>query len=68
MNATTATPAKGQTPPAHIGMFQLLNGMFVAGAISCLAQLGIPDLVENGPKSADELATAMEWTRGRSTG
>jgi len=59
MTATTATPAKGQTPPAHVGMFQLLNGLFVAGAISCLAQLGIPDLVENGPKSADELATAI---------
>jgi len=59
MNATTATPAKGKTPPAHVGMFQLLNGMFVAGAISCLAQLGIPDLVEHGPKSADELATAV---------
>lgn len=54
MNATTA--AKGQTPPAHADMFQLLNGMFVAGTISCLAQLGIPDLVEHGPKSADELA------------
>ena len=54
MNATTA--AKGQTPPAHAGMFPLLSGMLVAGAISCLAQLGIPDLVEHGPKSADELA------------
>ena len=59
MNATTATTAKGQTPPAHTGMFQLLNGMFVAGAISCLAQLGIPDLVEHGPKSAEELASRV---------
>src|SRR5258707_6143151 len=59
MNATTVSPGKGKTPPAHVGMFQLLNGMFVAGAISCLAQLGIPDLVEHGPKSADELATAI---------
>src|SRR5258708_4704062 len=59
MNATTATLARGKTPPAHVGMFQLLNGMFVAGAISCLAQLGIPDLVEHGPKSAAELATAV---------
>src|SRR5229473_7871379 len=59
MSATTATSAKGQTPPAHVGMFQLLNGVFVTGAISCLARLGVPDLVEHGPKSADELAKQM---------
>src|SRR5437867_8364247 len=56
MNATTA---KGQTPPAHVGMFQLLNGVYITGAISCLARLGVPDLVEHGPKSAYELATAV---------
>src|SRR5882757_1447545 len=59
MNVTTATTAKGQTPPAHVGMFQLLNGVFVTGAISCLARLGVPDLVEHRPKSAEELATAI---------
>jgi hypothetical protein len=59
MNATTATSAKGQTPPAHVGMFQLLNGVFIVGALSCLARLGIPDLVEHGPKSADELAAQV---------
>jgi len=57
--ATTATTAKGQTPPAHAGIFQLLNGVFITGALSCLARLGVPDLVEQGPKSADELATAI---------
>jgi hypothetical protein len=59
MNATTATSARGQTPPAHVGMFQLLNGVFVVGALSCLARLGIPDLVEHGPKSAEELAAQV---------
>src|SRR2546425_3102353 len=59
MNATPATTAKTQTPPAHVGMFQLLNGVFVVGAVSCLASLGVPDLVEHGPKSADELANAI---------
>jgi hypothetical protein len=59
MNATTATSAKGQTPPAHVGMFQLLNGVFIVGALSCLARLGIPDLVEHGPKSADELGAQV---------
>jgi copper chaperone CopZ len=38
-------------------MLQLLNGAHVAGAVSCLAQLGIPDLVEAGPRSAEELAS-----------
>src|SRR6266852_1530413 len=56
MNATTA---KTQTPPAHLGIFQLLNGICVAGAIAGLAQLAIPDLVEHGPKSADELAAEV---------
>jgi O-methyltransferase/methyltransferase family protein len=64
-SATTATAGKGQTltkgqtPPAHVSMFQLLNGVYIAGAISCLARLGVPDLVEHGPKSAEELAAAI---------
>ena len=48
-----------QSAPAHVGMLQLLNGAYVAGAISCLAQLGIPDLIESAPKSPDELATQI---------
>src|SRR5713226_2162455 len=56
MNATTA---KTPTPLAHVGIFQLLNGVFIVGALSCLARLGVPDLLERGPKSADELATAI---------
>src|SRR5271156_2296488 len=51
--------AERETPPAHVGILQLLNGAHVAGAVSCLAQLGIPDLVEAVPKSADELATQI---------
>jgi O-methyltransferase domain len=49
-------PTLTQTPPAHVGMFQLLQGAMVTGAISCVAQLGIPDLIDAGPKSAPELA------------
>ena len=67
MNVKTATTAKDRTPPAHVGMFQLLNGVFITGAISCLARLGVPDLVEHGPKSADELATAIGADPPRST-
>jgi hypothetical protein len=35
---------------------QLLTGAHIAGAIACLAQMEIPDLVQAGPKSAEELA------------
>jgi hypothetical protein len=35
---------------------QMLGGAQVAGAIGCLAKLGLPDMVEAGPKSADDLA------------
>ena len=45
-----------QKPPAHVGVFQLLGGIGIGGALASLAQLGIPDLVEHGPKSADELS------------
>ncbi|HEV3205752.1 MAG TPA: methyltransferase [Terriglobales bacterium] len=55
----TPIPGPGQTPPAQVGMMQLLNGAHVAGAVSCLAQLGIPDLVEAAPKSAEELASQI---------
>ncbi len=48
--------AEHPAPPAHVGILQLLNGAHVAGAVSCLAQLGIPDLIEATPKSAEELA------------
>jgi len=48
--------AERQTPPAHVGIFLLLNGAHVAGAVSCLAQLGVPDLIEAAAQSAEELA------------
>ena len=48
-----------QTPPAHVGILQLMNGVLIAGAVSCLARLGIPDLVEAAPKSAQELAAQI---------
>ncbi|HEV2615096.1 MAG TPA: methyltransferase [Candidatus Acidoferrales bacterium] len=54
----TPIATQPQKPPIQ-GMMQLLNGPFIAGAISCLAQMGIPDLVEGGPKSAQELATQI---------
>ena len=52
----TPAPAQDQKPPAHVGIFQIFNGAHVAGAVACLAQLGIPDLVESGPRSPEDLA------------
>src|SRR5271170_3587594 len=51
--------AQPQTPPAHVGILQIMNGIHVAGAIACLAQLGVPDLVDGAPKSAEELASQI---------
>jgi O-methyltransferase domain/Dimerisation domain len=48
-----------QTPPAHVGILQIMNGVHVGGAVACLAQLGIPDLLEAAPKSAAELAAEL---------
>jgi hypothetical protein len=48
--------ASNQAPPPHVGILQIMTGAYVAGAVSCLAKLGIPDLLEAEPKSADELA------------
>ena len=55
----TPPTTQPQKPPAHVGVMQLLSGPHIAGAVSCLAQMGIPDLVEAGPKSANELASQI---------
>ncbi|MFZ0414781.1 MAG: methyltransferase [Candidatus Acidiferrales bacterium] len=55
----TPTAPQPQTPPAHVGVMQLLAGPHIAGAVSCLAQMGIPELVEAGPRSAEELASQI---------
>jgi hypothetical protein len=57
MTQNPTTP--NQDPPARSGILQIVNGAYVAGAVSCLAQLGIPDLLENGAKSAEELGAQI---------
>jgi hypothetical protein len=49
----------GGVPPIHVQMLQILNGAGVAGAIGCLARLGVAELVEAGPRSAEELAAQI---------
>ena len=48
-----------QTVPPFVSMLQMLHGLHFASCISCLAQLGIPDLVEAGPRSAEDLAVQV---------
>ncbi len=55
----TSPTTQPQKPPAHVGVMQLLSASYIAGVVSCLAQMGIPDLVEAGPKSAKELASQI---------
>ncbi len=43
-------------PPAHFAVLRLLIGSDIAAAIACLAKLGIPDHLEKGPRTAEELA------------
>jgi hypothetical protein len=45
-----------QAPPAHVAILQIMNGAHVAGAVACLTQLGIPDLLNGAPRSSEELA------------
>ena len=49
-------PPQPSAPPPHAQLMQMLSGAFVAGAIGCLASLGVPDMVEAGPESAEGLA------------
>ena len=38
---------------------QIFSGGMIAGAVSALARLGVPDHIESGPQSAEELAAKV---------
>ena len=46
------------TPP-QADVLQIIFGQWVASSVGCLARFGIPDLVKDGPKSAEELAAKV---------
>src|ERR1700691_2472625 len=50
------TQAVAPQPPPHAGVMQILSGFMIAGAVSTLARLGVPDHLDSGPQSAEELA------------
>ncbi|MCE9532048.1 MAG: methyltransferase [Planctomycetes bacterium] len=47
-----------QPPPPHIQMLQMGTSYWVSQSIYAAAKLGLADLVEKGPKSAEDLASA----------
>jgi hypothetical protein len=41
-------------------MLQIISGFWISRAVYVIAKLGIPDLLQDGPKSAEELASATQ--------
>jgi SAM-dependent methyltransferase len=41
-------------------MLQIISGFWISRAVYVIGKLGIPDLLQSGPKTAEELATATE--------
>jgi ubiquinone/menaquinone biosynthesis C-methylase UbiE len=46
--------------PAAFQMLQFVTGFWMSRAVFVLAKLGIPDLLQSGPKGVEELAQATE--------
>src|SRR5678816_507908 len=44
--------------PAPVQMLQIISGFWISRAVYVIAKLGIPDLLESGPKTAEDLASA----------
>lgn len=45
--------------PAPAAMLQMIQGFWVSRAICVAAELGIPDLLKDGPRTSEELALAI---------
>lgn len=56
MNAAAVTK---ETPPP-MAMLQMISGFWISRCIYAIAKLSIPDHLNSGPKSAEELAAATE--------
>ncbi len=51
-------PMDSSAAPPQVAMLRMLNGFHVTQMLSVAARLGIPDLLADEPKTADELARA----------
>src|SRR5579863_10242245 len=45
-----------KTIPPHVSVMQLILGGMISGTVGALARLGVPDHLDAGPLSAEELA------------
>jgi hypothetical protein len=41
-------------------MLQIISGFWISRAVYVIGKLGIPDLLQSGPKTAEELAAATK--------
>ncbi len=51
-----STPRQAEQP--HVAMLQIISGFWISRAVCVIAKLGIPDLLNEGPKTTEELAGA----------
>jgi len=59
-NTIPVTNTDTNEVPAAFQMLQFVMGFWMSRAVHVLAKLGIPDLLQSGPKSVEELAQATE--------
>lgn len=50
---------KNEPPPSAV-LFQIISGFWVSRAVYIIAKLGIPDLLRDGARTVEELASATE--------
>lgn len=55
-----STQSAGNRLPPHVQVIQMATGLWISRALHAVAQLGIADLLADGPKSSDELAQATQ--------
>lgn len=64
MNHMSNTAPKQETTPTALppetALLEMISGMWVSQIVYVAARLGLADLVAEGPKTADELATATK--------
>jgi hypothetical protein len=56
--AALDAPAAPPALPPHVQVMQMLTSHIMVSAIYAFAELGLPDLLKDGPRSADDLAPA----------
>jgi len=52
----SAAPERDNEVPPSMAMLQIIIGFWMSRAVSVIAKLGIPDLLKDGAKTADEIA------------